>query len=123
MSAASKKVVKSFFESDAFYDDKVFQEIMHPELMVYWHSSTGYNVYNFDSYLELVRSAAKSYESLRYDVTHIISEKDQVVTRFTLYVKTIENPNEEVPVGYFISIWKIMDGQIIECHQTSHPAN
>ncbi len=123
MSAAAKKLVKSFFESDSFKEKDVFKEFIHPDLQVYWHSSTGYNVYNFDSYWQLIESASQSYESIRYDVSHLLSDKNQVTARFTLYTRTIENPGEEVPIGYFISIWEVVDGKLAICHQTSHPAN
>lgn len=122
MSATAKKLVQSFFKSDAFQDKEVFEEYLHPDLQVYWHSSTGYNVYDFKKYWELVESASLSYESLRYEVSHILSEKEDVAVRYTLYSRTIENPGEEVPIGYFISIWKIKDGKLAICHQTSHPA-
>ncbi|BAO56250.1 nuclear transport factor 2 family protein [Nonlabens marinus] len=122
MSLTAKKKVQAFFESDAFKNKEVYEEFLHKDLKIYWHSSTGYNVYDFNSYWELIESASLSYESLRYDVSHILSEKDEVAVRYTLYSRTIENPNEEVPIGYFISIWKMENGKLAECHQTSHPA-
>jgi len=122
MSATAKKIVQAFFESESFKKKEVYEDFMHPDLKVYWHSSSGYNVYDFKSYWQLIESASLSYESLRYDVTHILSEKADVAVRFTLYSRTIENPGEEVPIGYFISIWNIVDGKLAECHQTSHPA-
>ncbi len=123
MSAAAKKLVMSFFESEAFKKKSVFEQYIHPDLEVYWHSSTGYNVYDFNSYWQLIESASQSYESIRYDVSHILSDKNEVTARYTLYTRTIENPGEEVPIGYFISIWKIIDNKLAVCHQTSHPAN
>ena len=122
MSAAAKKLVTSFFDSASFKKKEVFEKYIHPDLKLHWHSSTGYNVYDFASYWELIESASLSYESLRYDVTHILSDKDEVAVRYTLYTRTIENPGEEVPIGYFISIWKVVDGKLAVCHQTSHPA-
>ncbi|SCY03009.1 SnoaL-like domain-containing protein [Nonlabens sp. Hel1_33_55] len=122
MSAAAKKLVQSFFESDSFSKKEVYEQFVHPDLEVYWHSSTGYNVYDFASYWELIESASLSYESIRYDVSHILSEKDEVAVRYTLYSRTIENPGEEVPIGYFISIWEVKDGKLATCHQTSYPA-
>ncbi|WP_194852645.1 nuclear transport factor 2 family protein [Nonlabens antarcticus] len=122
MSATAKKIVRAFFNSDSFRDKQSFREFVHPDLKLHWHSSSGYNFYDFEGYWKLVESASLSYESLRYDVTHILSEKEEVAVRYTLYSRTIENPSEEVPIGYFISIWKVADGQLIECHQTSHPA-
>ena len=122
MSAKAKKIVQAFFDSASFKKKEVYAEFMHPELEVYWHSSSGYNVYDYKSYWELIECASLSYEGLRYDVTHILSEKDEVAVRYTLYSRTIENPGEEVPIGYFISIWNIIDGKLAICHQTSHPA-
>jgi hypothetical protein len=52
----------------------------------------------------------------------MISDKKEVAARFTVYVRTNENPREEIPVGYFISIFKLEDDKIIEVHQTSHPS-
>ena len=122
MSATAKKLVQAFFESASFKKKETYEDFVHQDLQVFWHSSSGYNVYDFNSYWELIESASQSYESLRYDVTHILTEKDEVAVRYTLYSRTIENPGEEVPIGYFISIWKVVDGKLAECHQTSHPA-
>lgn len=120
MSVAAKKLVISFFESESFQKKEAFEQFVHPDLQVYGHSSTGYNMYDFDSYWKLIESASLSYESIRYDISHILSDKDEDAVRFTLYTRTIENPREEVPIGYFISIWKIIDGKLAICHQTSH---
>jgi hypothetical protein len=43
-----------------------------------------------------------------------------VAARFTVYVRTNENPREEIPVGDFISIFKLENNQIIEVYQSSH---
>ena len=57
---------------------------------------------------------------MRSEVTHIIGDKKEVAARFTVYVRTNENPREEIPVGDFISIFKLENNQIIEVHQSSH---
>lgn len=122
MSATAKKIVKKFLDSDVFVDPNSFAEYMHKDLKVHWHASSGYREFNYEDYNRLSQSTANSYESMRTAVSHMISDKNEVAVRFTVYVTTIENPREEIPVGYFISIFHIEDGKIINIHQTSHPS-
>ena len=122
MSATAKKIVKKFLDSDVFVEPNIFSEHLHRDLMVHWHASSGYREFNFEDYHRLSQSTASSYESMRTEISHMISDKSEVAARFTVYVRTLENPREEIPIGYFISIFKIEDGKIIEIHQTSHPS-
>ena len=122
MSAKAKKIVKKFLDSDVFVNRNLFQDFFHKELKVFWHASSGYREYDYNDYHRLSQSTASFYDSMRCEISHMISEKKEVAARFTVFVKTIENPNEEVPVGYFISIFKLDDEKIVEIHQTSHPS-
>lgn len=122
MSAAAKKIVTNFLDSDVFVKSENFDSFMHKDFKMHWHASSGYRDFDYDEYHRISQVTAASYESMRTDISHMISEKNEVAARFTVYVRTLENPREEVPVGYFISIFKIMDDKIIEIHQTSHPS-
>lgn len=122
MSATAKKVIKGFLDSDVFIKPELFSDFIHKDFKMHWHASTGYREFNYDEYYRLTESTSSSYESMRTDVTHIISDKDEVAVRFTVFVKTVENPREEIPIGYFISIFKVSENKIIEVHQTSHPS-
>ncbi|GAK97547.1 hypothetical protein JCM19294_83 [Nonlabens tegetincola] len=120
---SAKKIVQSFLDSQVFVDSSQFPEFFHKDLKVYWHSSSGFNVFDYKSYLDLYKSNTDNYEVMRTDVTHILANnKSEVAARFTLYVRTFENPNEEMPIGYFISIFKVQDDRIIEAHHSSHPS-
>jgi hypothetical protein len=122
MSLSAKKIVKGFLDSDVFVNLQEFENYLHKDLKMHWHASSGYREFSFDDYRRLCQSTAASYESMRTDLTHIIAEKKEVAARFTVYVRTNENPREEVSVGYFISIFKIEDDKIKEIHQSSHPS-
>jgi hypothetical protein len=122
MAAAAKKIVQKFLDSDVFVNVEEFDYYIHKDLKMHWHASSGYRVFNYDDYYRLCQSTAASYESMRSEVTHMISDKKEVAARFTVYVRTNENPREEIPVGYFISIFKLEDDKIIEVHQSSHPS-
>jgi len=122
MSAKAKKTVVKFLDSDVFVNTDLFQDFFHKNLKVHWHASSGYREYCYEDYHRLSQSTASFYDSMRSEISHMISEKNEVAARFTVFVKTIENPYEEVPVGYFISIFKLDEDKIIEIHQTSHPS-
>jgi hypothetical protein len=122
MSATAKKIVKNFLDSDVFVHPEAFSSHLHPDLKVHWHASSGYREFNYEDYFRISQSTASSYESIRSEITHMISEKDEVAVRFTVYVRTVENPREEIPIGYFISIFRTLEGKIVEIHQTSHPS-
>ncbi len=122
MSAKAKKVVTAFLDSDVFVKADNFDSFFHRDFKMHWHASSGYRDFDYDEYERITHVTAASYESMRTDISHMISEKEEVAARFTVYVRTLENPREEVPVGYFISIFKIKDDKILEIHQTSHPA-
>ena len=122
MAASAKKLVQKFLDSDVFVNVKEFDHYIHKNLKMHWHASSGYREFNYDDYYRLCQSTAASYESMRSEVSHMISDKKEVAARFTVYVRTNENPREEIPVGYFISIFKLEDDKIIEVHQSSHPS-
>ena len=46
-----------------------------------------------------------------------------VTIRFTYYVRTIENPDEELPMAHFIAIWEVKDGKMYKGHQISQQAD
>ncbi len=122
MSVASKKVVKEFLNSDVFIKPDLFSDFIHKDFKMHWHASSGYREFNYEDYYRITESTATSYESMRTEITHMISDKQEVAVRFTVFVRTVENNREEVPVGYFISIFKVSENKIIEVHQTSHPS-
>jgi predicted SnoaL-like aldol condensation-catalyzing enzyme len=55
----------------------------------------------------------KSYVRSKIRITHCIEEGNIVSVRYSHYVKTIENPREEMLLAHFFVIWEIKDGQII----------
>ncbi len=122
MSATAKKIVRNFLDSDVFVDSQLFADFLHKDLKVHWHASSGYREFSYDDYFRISQSTSTSYESMRTTISHMISDKNEVAARFTVYVRTVENPREEIPIGYFVSIFKILDGKIVEIHQSSHPS-
>jgi predicted ester cyclase len=122
MSAKAKKIVKNFLDSDVFVDSQLFSNFLHEDLKVHWHASSGYREFTYDDYFRISLSTSSSYESMRSEIYHMISDKDEVAARFTVFVRTLENPSEEISIGYFISIFNTFEDKIVEIHQSSHPS-
>ena len=122
MGLSDKKVVEAFYTSN-FRDLEEVKNYLHPEAELYWNSSAGFNKMGYDEILNLSAELIKSFLSLRAEVSHFITEKDQVAIRFTYHVKTIENPDEEIPMAHFIAIWSVKDGKLYKGYQISQQAD
>lgn len=123
MAGRRKKIVEEFYRSDFYKDPDLLVNYLHPEVELFWNSSTGFHKLNFQSLKSFVQEISKSFYSLRVEISHLIRKKEMVTIRFTYYVKTIENPDEELPIAHFIAIWEIRDEKLYRGHQMSQPAD
>ena len=118
-----KKIVKEFYTSNFYKNPEDVKLFLHPEAELFWNSSTGFNKMNFQDILEMSAEMSKSNHSLRAEISHLLRDKDEVSIRLTYHVKTVENPDEEIPVAHFIAIWKIKDDKLFKGYQISQPAD
>ena len=118
-----KDCVAKFYSSDFYQNPKSVKEYLHPEAQLFWNSSAGFHKLGFSEIGEMSKELAKSFESLRADISHLLSDNDMVTIRFTYYVRTVENPDEELPMAHFIAIWQIRDGKMFKGHQISQQAD
>ena len=123
MSSESKQCVRDFYNSDFYSEPESIKDYLHPEAVLFWNSSAGFNKMNYDDICNLSKELSRTFLSLRTDISHVLEEKDVVAIRFTYYVKTIENPDEELPMAHFIAIWEMKDGKLYKGHQISQQAD
>lgn len=123
MSVSRKKLVKSFYKSDFYKNPDEVKNYLHPEAELYWNSSVGFNKMNFADIVNLSKNMANSFESLRAEVSHLLKDGDEVTIRFTYHIKTVENPEEEIPMAHFMAIWQIKDDKMYRGYQMSQPAD
>mgnify|MGYP006158902075 CR=1 FL=1 len=116
---ASKKLIQKFYKSDALIDAEVMKEYIHPEIILDWNSSKGFVQMNYDSILNLATELSKAYVRSKVRISHILAENDLVSVRYSHYVKTIENPREEMFLANFIVIWQIKDDKLYRGYQMS----
>lgn len=123
MAKRRKKVVEEFYKSDFYRSPETLGQYLHPDAKLYWNSSSGFLNMRYNDIENMVKEISKAFYSLRAEISHLIRKKDMVTIRFTYYVKTIENPREEMPMGHFMAIWQIKDDKMYLGHQMSQPAD
>lgn len=120
---SAKDIVKAFYESDLANDTSALSRFLHPDCILHWNSSKGYHKFSFDDIQALFNDIYKSYHSIRIQISHMLQDGNFVTTRYTLHVKTIENPDEEQPLAHYITIWEVKDGKLFNCHEISQLAD
>jgi hypothetical protein len=115
----AKEIVQEFYKSDALIDSAILKDYMHPDVIVDWNSSKGFVQLNFASLVELSDELSKAYVRSKIRISHIIAENDMITVRYSHFVKTIENPREEMLLAHFISIWQIKDNKLHRGYQMS----
>ncbi len=123
MSKSAKEVVADFYGTDAYRNPDEMKNFLHPDVQLLWNSSTGFTKLDFDGILDLARAAAQSYDSLRAQVSHLLQDGDYITARYTYFVSTIENPDEEMALAHFITIWQVKDGKLYKGYEVSQLAD
>lgn len=115
----SKKRIQDFYKSDALINPKVMEAYLHPEVLLDWNSSTGFKQLNREQLLSLAAELGKAYVRSKAKISHLIKEGNLISVRYTHYIKTIENPREEMILAHFMVIWEMKDDQLYRGYQIS----
>ncbi|MBT8296002.1 MAG: nuclear transport factor 2 family protein [Gramella sp.] len=119
MGLRTKEIATKFYESNFYKDKEVLQSYLHPDVELSWYGTTGFKKLNLEEICQISQQLAKSYESLRAEIEKVVAKRDNVAIHFTYHVKTIENPDEEMPLAHFIAIWEMKDGKLYKGVQIS----
>ena len=123
MSKSAKDLVRGLYESDFFNDSSVLKQYLHEDAELYWNASTGFSKMTYSDIADMSSEMGKSFISLSSSISHLIAEDDKVSARLTYYIKTVENPEEEVGIIHFMAIWELKDGLLYKGYQISQPSD
>ena len=101
----AKNLVLEFYQPDVLLDKEAVKQFIHPDIIIDWNSSKGFIQMNYDDVLNLSDELKKSYLRSKMRISHIVQEKEIVSVRYSHFVKTIENPREEMLLANFMVIW------------------
>jgi len=118
-----KEVVQQFYSSDLANNTEAVELCFHKDCTLSWHSSKGFNVLDFNALKLVFEEVRKMYDTLRFETSHLLQDENTVTIRYTSYFTTVENPNEEMPLAHFTTIWEVKDDKIIKGFQMSQLAD
>ncbi len=122
MKTNAKEIVKSFYNSDFIKDPSVIETFVHPEITLIWNSTTdGLSILNFDDLSDFFQEVRRSYVDMRIEVSHLLQDDNFVTIRYKYYIRTAENPDEELGIAHFIAIWELKDDKLYKGYQISQP--
>lgn len=117
---APREIVMEFYASDTFLDVQKVQSLLHPEVTLHWNSSTGFLLLDFNQISAMSDQMKQSYVRLKNRISHLVVENDIVMLRYANFVKTIENPREEMHLADFMVVWEVKDGKLFRGFQMSY---
>ena len=122
MKTNAKEIVKSFYNSDFIKDANVVENFAHPELTLIWNSSTdGLSILNYDDLSDFFQEVRRSYADMRIEISHLLQDENFVTIRYKYYIRSVENPDEELGIAHFITIWELKDDKLYKGYQISQP--
>ena len=121
MSKSPKQIVKEFHQANIINAELDFKNYFHEELVLIWNSADGLSIMNYDDLIVFFSEISRTYEDLRIEISHVLNDGNHVTIRYKYYVRTIENPEEELGISHFIGIWEIKDKKMYRGHLISQP--
>lgn len=116
---SAKKLILDFYKSDALINSEILNTFLHPEIVLDWHSSKGFFQMRREDLLTLAIELNRSYIRSKVKISHLIKEGDLISIRYSHYVKTVENPREDILLAEFMVIWEIKDEKLYRGFQMS----
>ena len=121
MSKKAKQIVRDFYGSNFLQDESVIETFFHPEIELIWNNSNGLSVLKYSDIANFLEEIKRTYDDLRVEISHLLSDRETVSIRYKYYIRTLENPDEELGIAHFIAIWEIKDDKLFRGYQVSQP--
>jgi predicted SnoaL-like aldol condensation-catalyzing enzyme len=115
----AKELVLDFYKNDLLLHKSEVNEFLHEDLIIEWNSSKGFVQMRKQDVLNLSDELSKAYVRSKMRITHVVEEGNMVSVRYSHFVKTIENPREEMLLAHFFVIWEVKDGKLYRGYQMS----
>lgn len=115
----AKQLVLDFYKNDLLLHKSEVNEFLHEDLIIEWNSSKGFVQMKKQDVLNLSDELSKAYIRSKMRITHLVEEGNMVSVRYSHFVKTIENPREEMLLAHFFVIWEVKDGKLYRGYQMS----
>lgn len=116
---SAKDIVLEFYKSDVLLENETVSKFLHDDIVLEWHSSKGYLKLKYQDIIDLSNELGKAYIRSKARITHVLENEHIVSVRYSHYVKTIENPREEMLLAHFMVIWELKNNKLYRGYQMS----
>lgn len=116
---SAKAIVQEFYKSDVLLDADKVKALLHPDVVLEWHSTKGFLKLHKNQIVDLSSELSKAYVRSKSRISHIVANGNTVAVRYAHYVKTIENPREEMMLAHFMVVWEVKDDKLYRGYQMS----
>ncbi|MGL2963393.1 nuclear transport factor 2 family protein [Flavobacterium sp. RSB2_4_14] len=116
---SAKEIVQDFYKTDALLETETVAKFLHHDAVLEWHSSKGFLKLHRDEIIALTAEMSKAYVRSKIRISHIVAEGNTVALRYSHYVKTIENPREEMLLAHFMVVWELKSNKLYRGYQMS----
>ncbi|TCK69354.1 SnoaL-like protein [Winogradskyella wandonensis] len=120
---SSKELLQQFYNSDMANNNDLVKTFFHKDCELHWNSSSGFSLLRYNDVVVFFEGIRSSYESLRFEHTHLFESGNHVISRHHAYARTIEDSSEEVLLAHFIAIWEVKDNKLFRCYEISQLAD
>lgn len=114
-----RKLIQEFYKPDVLLDPVIVATFLHDDLIVEWNSSKGLLKFNKADVLATSEEMQRAYVRSKTKLTHLLVDGNNAAVRYSHYVKTIENPREDILLAHFFVIWEVKDGKLHRGYQMS----
>ena len=121
MNKSPKQIVSDFHQANILNDETVLENFLHKDLELIWNSADGLSIMHFEELTAFFLEIKRTYNDLRVEISHLLEDGNHVTIRYKYYVRTIENPDEELGISHFIGIWEVKDEKMYRGHLVSQP--
>jgi len=121
MKNSPKSIVKEFHQADLLKEETVLENYFHKDLELIWNSADGLTIMNLDDLNDFFSEIRRTYHDLRIEISHLLEDDNYVTIRYKYYITTKENPDEELGISHFMSIWEIKDKKMFRGYIISQP--
>ncbi|POS02030.1 nuclear transport factor 2 family protein [Flavobacterium croceum] len=115
----ARTIVSEFYMPDVLLDVEAVSTFLHEDVLLEWNSTKGFVAMHKHDILELSKDLKKAYIKSIIRISHFVAEENKVALRYSHFVKTIENPNEEMLLANFCVFWELKDGKLYRGYQMS----
>jgi hypothetical protein len=116
-----KEKIEVIYTEDQLRNKDYFDELLHEDFKMEWHSSKGYVTMTKEELMKFVHELKLNYSESSVDMKHILAENNKVSVAYHHFASSIEHPKDLIMIGRLMCVWEFDGDKAIAAYQVSQP--